>query len=581
VFRLGYIYGTAHNVNGQDHEITPAHNNGNIARIKYFISGALQHSQTFQYDPLNRLGNAVEHNNGVYNDTSRAWYQTFAYDPYGNRGINVENTSDNVDAANRALQLADFSAANNRITRDGFAYDAVGNLTAEPGKSYTYDAENRIVTATVAGGAMSQYFYDGNGRRVKKVVGGVATRFEYGAGGELVAERNESNGSLKNDYFYWGGQLLASTKTGTTYEYATADHLGSPRAWTDHSGNLVAGGRHDYLPYGEELFAGVGARAADQGYASNTQQDGNRKQFTGYERDPETELDFAQARYFSSVQGRFTSVDPLLASGRPINPQSWNRYSYALNRPLILSDPSGMWSSDNGTNGTDIEQTQRQQLPSIQLPILPLTPATAPPTSMPALPTPAPDAPPHPDLRAGIERARELLRLNPDASISPQRTGPDSPVLLRMLDILVANALITVGTTYIDNQGTTRTFGPGTGAVTAGLASYPNENGTLVSTRRIQVNRNGFYFTGRTPGGAFHLADGTNTGFQGVRNLVDIQAISILHEVGHVTGRLPSDGFTSSSIFSIQNTKRVREAYLPSPIPLTTQRIVGGVSRPR
>ena len=204
VFRLGYIFGTAHNVNDQDYEITPAHNNGNIARIKYFISGAIQYTQTFQYDPLNRLGYAVEHNNGVYNDGARAWYQTFDYDHYGNRGIKVGNTSDNADAANSALQLADFSGVNNRITRAGFVYDASGNLVEEPGKRYTYDAENRMVTATVAGGVTSQYFYDGNGRRVKKIVGGVATRFEYGAGGELIVERNDANGSLIKGVFLQG-----------------------------------------------------------------------------------------------------------------------------------------------------------------------------------------------------------------------------------------------------------------------------------------------------------------------------------------------------------------------------------------
>jgi RHS repeat-associated protein len=347
MFRLGYIFGTASNVNGQDHEITLAHNNGNIARIKYFISGTLQHSQTFQYDPLNRLGYAVEHNNGVYNDTSRAWYQKFAYDRHGNRGIDVYNTSDNVDEANNALKLTDFSEANNRITRAGFVYDAVGNLIEEPGKIYTYDAENRMVTATV-GGVTSQCFYDGIGRRIRKVVGGVATRFEYGAGGELIAERNESNGSLKNDYFYSGGQLLASTKTGTTYEYATADHLGSPRVWTDHFGNLIAGGRHDYLPFGEELFADVGVRTTEQGYASNTQQDGQRKRFTSQERDPETELDFFVARYYSSKQGRFTTPDSL--GGRRSNPQTLNLYAYVKNNPLKYIDPTGHDPQDPQNN---------------------------------------------------------------------------------------------------------------------------------------------------------------------------------------------------------------------------------------
>lgn len=67
-----------------------------------------------------------------------------------------------------------------------------------------------------------------------------------------------------------------------------------------------------------------------------------RKQFTGYERDDETGLDFAQARYHSYNLGRFSSPDPLMASAQRTNPQSFNRYSYVLNRPLSLIDPSGM-----------------------------------------------------------------------------------------------------------------------------------------------------------------------------------------------------------------------------------------------
>jgi RHS repeat-associated protein len=360
VFTIYNIYGTAQDVNGQDAEIASTLNNGNIARIKYSVSGTVQYAQTFQYDPLNRLSYAVEHNNGVHNDGERAWYQTFSYDPHGNRGINITNTSDNVDAANTALQLTDFSGANNRITRAGFVYDAAGNLIAEPGKSYTHDAENRIVRSEAAGGVTSQYFYDGNGRRVKKVVGDAATKYEYGAGGEMIAEWQDSAYLVIKDYFYKGGALFA-TKTGTNdgYEYATADHLGSPRAWTDGNGNLIAGGRHDYLPFGEELFAGVGTRTTDQGYAANTQQDGQRKQFTSKERDSETGLDYFLARYYSSTQGRFTSPDEFTggpdelfdfaddAADNPTfyadiyEPQSLNKYQYCYNNPLIYVDPDG------------------------------------------------------------------------------------------------------------------------------------------------------------------------------------------------------------------------------------------------
>ena len=61
------------------------------------------------------------------------------------------------------------------------------------------------------------------------------------------------------------------------------------------------------------------------------------------ERDNETGLDFFGARYFSSVQGRFTSVDPgSLGKRHLINPQKWNRYSYTINNPLRYFDPDGM-----------------------------------------------------------------------------------------------------------------------------------------------------------------------------------------------------------------------------------------------
>jgi len=56
----------------------------------------------------------------------------------------------------------------------------------------------------------------------------------------------------------------------------------------------------------------------------------------------ETGLDYFGARYFGSPQGRFTSPDPLMASAHASDPQSWNRYAYAVNNPLRYIDPTGM-----------------------------------------------------------------------------------------------------------------------------------------------------------------------------------------------------------------------------------------------
>ncbi|MBX7062694.1 MAG: hypothetical protein K1X52_13640 [Pyrinomonadaceae bacterium] len=50
-----------------------------------------------------------------------------------------------------------------------------------------------------------------------------------------------------------------------------------------------------------------------------------QNQFTGYERDTETDLNFAQTRMYATRLERFTSVDPLTASATICNPQTLNR----------------------------------------------------------------------------------------------------------------------------------------------------------------------------------------------------------------------------------------------------------------
>jgi RHS repeat-associated protein len=107
----------------------------------------------------------------------------------------------------------------------------------------------------------------------------------------------------------------------------------------DKSGSLASVRRHDYLPFGEELFAGTGGRTTAQGYSSS---DGIRQHFISKERDTETGLDYFGARYFSSTQGRFTGVDPVGATKyHLLDPQLWNAYSYGLNNPLTIIDVDG------------------------------------------------------------------------------------------------------------------------------------------------------------------------------------------------------------------------------------------------
>jgi RHS repeat-associated protein len=142
--------------------------------------------------------------------------------------------------------------------------------------------------------------------------------------------------------------------TSNIINWLVTDQLGTPRMIFDKTGALATVKRHDYLPFGEEIFAGTGGRTSGQGYSAA---DGVRQKFTQKERDSETGLDYFLARYYSSTQGRFISVDPLLASGGAGDPQTWNRYAYALNNPLAYVDPDGkdvilvIWATQGGHIG--------------------------------------------------------------------------------------------------------------------------------------------------------------------------------------------------------------------------------------
>jgi len=63
---------------------------------------------------------------------------------------------------------------------------------------------------------------------------------------------------------------------------------------------------------------------------------------TQKERDNETGLDYFGERYYASTMGRFTTVDPLMASATTHDPQSFNRYTFVLNNPLRNVDPDGL-----------------------------------------------------------------------------------------------------------------------------------------------------------------------------------------------------------------------------------------------
>lgn len=131
----------------------------------------------------------------------------------------------------------------------------------------------------------------------------------------------------------------SSTSTSANLKYVLTDVQGSGRALMNNSGSGTSTivSRHDYLPFGEEIWAGIGLRTTTQKYATT---DKVRQRFALTERDEATGLDHTWFRKYESFAGRWTSPDPL--AGNTADPQSFNRYSYVTGDPINYIDPSGL-----------------------------------------------------------------------------------------------------------------------------------------------------------------------------------------------------------------------------------------------
>ncbi|HSK73223.1 MAG TPA: RHS repeat-associated core domain-containing protein [Pyrinomonadaceae bacterium] len=324
-------------------------NNGNLARQTITVptigtATGFTAVQSYTYDQLDRVKSAVETVGGV-----EKWKQTFDYDRFGNKRLNTAGTT-LLSSESNVPKIANPEAltTNNQFKEDqdndglpDYLYDASGNLKQDArGRTFTYDAENRQLTAVGTGLSMS-YAYDGNDKRVKSFNAATnqTTFFVYDADGQLAAEFT----------------LNTPPPTSPTISYLTTDALGSVRVVSNSFGEIKA--RRDFLPFGEEIEANIGSRTTSQKYSAIG--DDTRKKFATYQRDEETGLDFAQSRYYSPMQGRFTSPDEFKggpdelfdfeedASNNPTfyadltNPQSLNKYQYTYNNPYKYTDEDG------------------------------------------------------------------------------------------------------------------------------------------------------------------------------------------------------------------------------------------------
>jgi RHS repeat-associated protein len=186
---------------------------------------------------------------------------------------------------------------------------------------------------------LGQFNYDGYHQRWKQMaVDAGSTTTTYYVGG-ILEKVIRPSGVTEYRHMIPAGSGTAiytrrSDATNSTY-YVTTDHLGSGDLVLDSAGAVLA--RESFTPFGERRgsnWQGLPS-AGDKTVFGNV----TRRGFTGHEMLDAVNLIHMNGRVYDPHLGRFLSADPIIqtiALSQALNP-----FSYVMNNPLTLIDPSG------------------------------------------------------------------------------------------------------------------------------------------------------------------------------------------------------------------------------------------------
>jgi RHS repeat-associated protein len=204
-------------------------------------------------------------------------------------------------------------------------HDANGNLTSrtEAGVQwvYAYDTRDQLREVRRDGMLFEVYWYDAQGRRVRKTSADGVVRYVWD-GNQIVVETDDAGNTIAR-YHYAGDRLVSVDHVTEGTGFYLLDVLGTPVGLVRADGTVAARYRLDAW----------GVLRTEEGDYPNP------FRFTGHQFDEGTGLYYAKARYYDASAGRFLSEDPV--NGAPARPASLHKYSYAFGNPTTYFDPDG------------------------------------------------------------------------------------------------------------------------------------------------------------------------------------------------------------------------------------------------
>ncbi|HEX2762958.1 MAG TPA: RHS repeat-associated core domain-containing protein [Allosphingosinicella sp.] len=278
----------------------------------------------YGYDAVSRLSQLTENPGGSSFDLTLG----FSYSPAGQIAQNIRSDPGSGPGQADLYAWAGHGSGTTSSTANGLnqiashggatlSYDAKGNMTSDPGRSFTYSSENLLTAASVNGISGMTLGYDPLMRLSKT---GFSERLLYD-GDRMVAEYNANTGTPIARYVFGPGvdePLVWYDLTGSSpvRRFLHGDERGSIALISSDDGNPWQLNRYD--EYGKPAANVMG-----------------RFQYTGQMWMPELGLYHYKARFYDQDKGRFVQPDPIGYSG------GMNLYAYVGGDPVNFADPSG------------------------------------------------------------------------------------------------------------------------------------------------------------------------------------------------------------------------------------------------
>ena len=313
-------------------------NNSNVASENNLLNTA--YSQTFTYDPLNRLASNTL--GGVAN-------QSWTLDSQGNWSSYTSNGVTQTQTANAQNQITSISGAAGTPT-----YDANGNMTTDQSaNTYTYNAWNQLVAVRNSSGqVIAQYTYNAMGYRITEsyplggngVAAGTVNYIYYDSQWQAIETR--TNGTASSNVTsqtvwsaaYINAAILQDTYSGGVIQPGSRIYFLQDANWDttailgydSTTGTWGVTQRYTYSPYGT-----ITVLNADWSTPPAGTQPTVDNLYQGMTLDSVTGLYYARNRNYDPSLGRWINQDP----AGYIN--GANTYQFVMGNPTNLLDPSG------------------------------------------------------------------------------------------------------------------------------------------------------------------------------------------------------------------------------------------------